>query len=157
MTLDDTDLAALIAALRRARPGTERLFVHHDGQVWHEVHADLVNDRFKAMAGAAFTVKDLRTWQATVRAAVFLAEDAEPGAGAERRHVLAEVMRRVADDLGNTPTVARGSYVDPRVVNAAQQERTIAAALDRIGSADLARPRIRAAVERSVIRLLEGG
>lgn len=161
VTLRDADLAALVLALRRVRPGTERLFVYHDEQGWHEVRADLVNERFKTLAGDDYTVKDLRTWQATVRAAVFLAEEAEEAqdtgssTDAERRHVLAEVMRRVAEDLGNTPAVARGSYVDPRVVDAAERQRTIASALDRIGSADLARPRTRAAVERSVIRLLE--
>lgn len=122
VTLHDRDLAALVTALRRARPGTDRLFVHHDGSAWHEIHADQLNERFKALAGEEFTVKDLRTWQATARAAVF-----------------------------------RGSYVDPRVVGAGEQGRTIATALDRIGSADLALPRTRAAVERSVIRLLGRG
>ncbi len=40
-------------------------------------------------------------------------------------------MREVAEELGNTPAVARGSYVDPRVVAGYQQGLTIAAAAHR--------------------------
>lgn len=152
--LRDKDLRALVVVLRRARPDLDRLFVHHDGSGWHPVHAELVNERFKELAGEEFTVKDLRTWQATVRAAVFLAQEAEPTSASARRQVLAEVMRRVADDLGNTAAVARASYVDPRVLEAGEAGRTVQRALERLNSDDLANPRTRAAIERSVIRLL---
>jgi DNA topoisomerase IB len=37
----------------------------------------------------------------------------------------------VAGELGNTPTVARGSYVDPRVVEAYQNRMTIAPEIRR--------------------------
>jgi DNA topoisomerase I len=40
-------------------------------------------------------------------------------------------MREVAEELGNTPAVARGSYVDPRVVVGYQQGLTISAAAQR--------------------------
>jgi DNA topoisomerase IB len=36
---------------------------------------------------------------------------------ARRKRAVAAVMRDVADLLGNTPTVARTSYVDPRIVD----------------------------------------
>jgi DNA topoisomerase IB len=154
VTLRDRDLAALVVSLRRARTGTDRLFVYHEHGEWHEVRAPQVNDRFKELAGEPFTVKDLRTWQATVRAAIFLAEAPEPASESSRRSLLTEVMKRVADDLGNTPAVARSAYVDPRVVEQQEEGRTIARPLDRIGSDDLSRPAKRAAIESSVIRLL---
>jgi DNA topoisomerase I len=50
--------------------------------------------------------------------------------GARRREEAA-VMRAVSEQLGNTPTVARRSYVDSRVVSACEQGLTIAPALDR--------------------------
>lgn len=40
-------------------------------------------------------------------------------------------MKEVAEELGNTPAVARGSYVDPRVVTGYEQGLTIAAATRR--------------------------
>lgn len=156
VTLQDADLADLMRALRRARTGSERLlcFRPEAGEGWREVHAEDVNARLKQLAGERFSVKDLRTWQATVRAALYLAGATEPTSEAERRRLLSEVMDRVADDLGNTPAVARGSYVDPRVVDAQQEGRTIAAAVGRVGSDDLDRPRVRAPLEKAVIRLL---
>jgi DNA topoisomerase I len=34
-----------------------------------------------------------------------------------RRRTVARVMREVAEELGNTPAVAKASYVDPRIVD----------------------------------------
>ncbi|NLG20052.1 MAG: DNA topoisomerase IB [Actinomycetales bacterium] len=156
VTLHDRDLAELVKALRRTRTGSDRLFCYRPaaGGDWREVHAGDLNARFKELAGEECSVKDLRTWQATVRAALYLAGAEEPASDTERRRILREVMSRVADDLGNTPAVARGSYVDPRVVTAQEKGRTIAAAIDRVGSDNLDRPRVRAKLERAVIRLL---
>jgi DNA topoisomerase-1 len=47
------------------------------------------------------------------------------------KRVEAAVMKEVAEELGNTPAVARGSYVDPRVVTGYEQGLTIAAATRR--------------------------
>ena len=154
--LEDKDLSELVKALRRARTGSERLFCYRPaaGGDWREVHAEDINTRFKELAGQECSVKDLRTWQATVRAALYLAEAEEPTSDTQRRRILGEVMSRVADDLGNTPAVARGSYVDPRVLSAQESGRTIAAAIGRVGSDNLSRPRVRAQLERAVIRLL---
>ncbi len=153
--LTDRDLAALVTALRRVRTGSQRLWCYRFGVGdWREVHPEDINDRFKELAGEEFTVKDLRTWQATVRAALFLAQAPEPGNQTELRQMLRGVMDQVADDLGNTAAVARGSYVDPRVVDAQESGHTIAYTLHRMGSDDLSRPRVRASLERAVIRLL---
>jgi DNA topoisomerase IB len=47
------------------------------------------------------------------------------------KRVEAAVMREVSESLGNTPAVARGSYVDPRVVAGYEQGMTIASAARR--------------------------
>jgi DNA topoisomerase-1 len=63
------------------------------------------------------------------------------------------VMREVGEVLGNTPAVARASYVDPRVVTAYESDRTIASALARARRAR-SEDAERAVVERAVVRLL---
>lgn len=150
----DAALAALVRTLRRAHADTPRLLAYRNGRAWHEVRADEVNERFKELAGEDFTAKDLRTWNATVLAAVALADHELPGSRRGRQRVRAAVMREVAEELGNTPAVVRSSYVDPRVVRRFEQGRTIRAALRRVDRGRLDEDDVRAAVERAVIRLL---
>ncbi len=64
-----------------------------------------------------FTAKDLRTWNATVLMAQFLAGDDRPATERARERTIRDCYVRVADYLGNTPTVARTSYVDARIVD----------------------------------------
>ncbi len=71
------------------------------------------------------TAKDFRTWHATVYAAQALADLDRPASRTAQRRVVAQVMREVAAELGNTPTVARASYVDPRVVERYQDGETV--------------------------------
>ena len=69
------------------------------------------------------------TWHGTVLAAEAFAIAGEPKSKTACRREEAAVMRAVADQLGNTPAVARRSYVDPRVVAAYEQGTTIVPAL----------------------------
>lgn len=154
----DDGLVRLVQALRRARPDGDRFLVHRDGRRWREIRSDDVNDHFRSLTDAAHTAKDLRTWNATVVAAVAFAEHGSAG-GAELsatalKRAEAAAMRQVARALGNTPAVARSSYVDARVVRAFEEGHTVAAGLRRIPrGADEHRSRV--AVERAVLRLLE--
>jgi DNA topoisomerase-1 len=66
--------------------------------------------------GEEFTAKDFRTWGGTLTAAIALAEHGVAETEAEAKRVLANVMRCVGERLGNTPAVARASYVSPAVV-----------------------------------------
>jgi DNA topoisomerase IB len=68
-------------------------------------------------AGAHFTAKEFRTWNATVLMALALA-GADPAATERaRKRVIAAGIREVAEWLGDTPTVARSSYVDPGLIS----------------------------------------
>jgi DNA topoisomerase IB len=49
-----------------------------------------------------------------------------------RTHAIARVVQEVAANLGNTPAVARASYIDPRVIGLHQDGRTIASALGEL-------------------------
>ena len=52
-------------------------------------------------------------------AAASLAQTEEPGVTkASRKRAVSAAMKEVSEFLGNTPTLARTSYVDPRVVEA---------------------------------------
>jgi DNA topoisomerase IB len=60
----------------------------------------------------------------------------------------------VAELLGNTPSVARRSYIDPRVFDRYLSGWTIAAALERIPELDVADDRVRTRIESAVVDLL---
>lgn len=153
MGIDDPPLATAIRSLLRSPAPSERLLVYRTGESWCELHADDINSRFGELGGEQCTAKDMRTWHATVIAAVGLAA-AEPARTARvARRAEAAVMREVSDALGNTAQVARASYVDPRVLRAYEQDTTIRPALrraDRESSEDAKR----AVVERAVVRML---
>lgn len=150
----DEQLAALARTLRRSRTGTDRLLAYRRDGAWHEVRAEEVNERFKELTGEEYTAKDLRTWNATVLAAAAFAAHDLPKSQRGRQRVRAAVMREVAEELGNTPAVARASYVDPRVVRRFEQGRTIRAAVRRAAAQQLDEDETRAVLERAVVRLL---
>jgi DNA topoisomerase I len=75
--------------------------------------------------GEEFTAKDFRTWGGTLTAAIALAERGPAETAAEEKRAVAAVMRRVGEELGNTPAVARASYVSPAVIEQYLDGRTI--------------------------------
>ena len=104
--------------MRLHRRREARLFVYRDGRDWREVRSDDLNTYLKEASGIDMSAKDFRTWHATVLAATLLAgHDPKTASLTRRRRTVARVMREVAEELGNTPAVAKASYVDPRVVD----------------------------------------
>ncbi|WP_024442059.1 MULTISPECIES: DNA topoisomerase IB [unclassified Mycobacterium] len=131
VSVDDPLVVRAVRALLRAPTDLPRLLVYRTSDGWCEVRADDLNERFRELTDEQFSVKDLRTWHGTVLAAESFAAACEPTSKTVRRREVAAVMRYVAEELGNTPAVARSSYVDPRVVQAYEQGITIRSALDR--------------------------
>jgi DNA topoisomerase I len=154
LELDDDRLAIAVRALKRGRHRNPRLLVYRDDDGYHEIDAGMVNERFQELVGDDYTVKDLRTWTATVHAAVDLAKADPPATKKALNAAVKEMLTEVSDHLGNTPAVARASYVDPRVVDRYEHGHTIAGAVDRAGT-DLEDDETRATLERSVNRLLD--
>jgi DNA topoisomerase IB len=152
LRIRDDRLAPLVTALRRGRGDEDRLLVYRKGNNRCEVRAEDVNRRLQQIVGPDFTAKDLRTWHATVLAAVIIAGHEPPRSATARRRVEKAVLADVAEQLGNTPAVARRSYVDPRVLTAFEEGRTIDRALHRV--ADKPMEEARPVIERAVIRLL---
>ncbi len=129
--VEDADVVRAVRSLMRRAQRTERLLMCRNASGWVDVQADDLNTRFKELVGDDYTVKDLRTWHGTVLAAAAFADADPPVSQRVVKRVEAAVMREVAEELGNTPAVARGSYVDPRVVIGYEQGLTIAAAARR--------------------------
>lgn len=154
LTLSDELLARAVSGLKRVKADTDRLLVYRVGDQVRPVHAEDLNERFKDLVGQEYAVKDLRTWNATVLAAAALAVQPSPRSGRMARRAEMTVLREVSEFLGNTPAVARKSYVDPRLFDLYEHGETIRPALERIGSADLESPKVRVRVERAVLELL---
>lgn len=129
--IEDADIVRAVRALLRRPERTDRLLVCRTGSGWVDIRSDDLNARFKEMVGDEFTVKDLRTWHGTVLAAAAFADADPPVSQRVIKRVVSAVMKEVSQELGNTPAVARGSYVDPRVVTAYEQGQTIAMAVRR--------------------------
>ena len=103
----------------RTCPGQDLLqYVDEEGEV-RDVRSEDVNAYLREIAdGAEITAKDFRTWAGTVLAYRAL-RALQPGAtDREARRNVVEAIRQTAERLGNTPAVARRSYVHPAVLHA---------------------------------------
>ncbi len=152
----DDAVTAVIRSLRRVRPADACLFAYRDGPGWHDVTGSGINDYLREAAGEEFSVKDFRTWHATVLAAVALAvSEHADSTEASRKRAIVRAVREVSGYLGNTPAVARSSYIDPRVIERYEDGKTIAHVLGELGRGlDFGELSTRAGAERAVLRLL---
>jgi DNA topoisomerase IB len=183
----DDDIRTVLRALLRRESDHPELLAYRSGRGWCDVRSGDINAYLREISGIDISAKDFRTWNGTVLAAVALAVD-ELAAAAQRRdperrdskrsaagrrggkrsaagrsaaarkRAVSRAMREVADYLGNTPTVARTSYVDPRVVDLFGDGVTIAAALAALGGAPEPEDAVaQQAVEEAVLDLLRTG
>ena len=112
--IDDADLAAVVRQLKR-RGGNARLLAYKDGRSWHPVSSADINEYVKERTGQDFTAKDFRTLRGTVAAAASLAKSGPQPKVSARKRAVSRAMLDASEVLGNTPSIARKSYVDPRV------------------------------------------
>jgi DNA topoisomerase-1 len=153
--IEDPVTHGVICTLKRRRGGPDGLLAYREGRRWRDVRSDDINEYLHEQLGEDFSAKDFRTWNATVMAALTLAVDGrEAGTKTARKRAINGAVRAVSELLGNTPAVARRSYIDPRVFDRYQSGWTIAAALERIPELDVADDRVRTRVERAVVDLL---
>jgi len=151
----DPEIAALVATLKRRRGGGVELLAYKRGGCWCDVRSPDINAYLKAATGLDVSAKDFRTWGATVLAAVGLAVT-EPAhlSRTARKRAIVRAVKEVAYYLGNTPTVARNSYIDPRVFDRYADGQTIKPALGLIGD-NPSETAIQGPVEEAVLELLE--
>ncbi len=108
VTITDRRLAHFVRKMQDL-PG-QHLFQYpgEDGKV-HHVGSGEVNNYLRETMGEDFTAKNFRTWHASVLAFELLARS-------KQVLTIKALMEEVSDKLGNTPAIARKSYVHPAVV-----------------------------------------
>ncbi len=154
----DRPCVEVVSALKRRHGGGPHLLAFRERGAWHQVHAHLINEQLKALIGASFSAKNFRTWNGTLLAAVSLARKGETARDERARlHAITQAASDVAEVLGNTPAVARSSYIDPRVFDRYLAGSTIAGELETIERRGLDEERRWAEVERAVLELLAPG
>ena len=153
--IDDARCIEVLRALVSCRRRQKQLLAYRNGRRWVSVRSHDINEYLKRHMGEEFSAKDFRTWNATVLAAVALAaSESQAPSRAARKRAIKGALADVAELLGNTPAVARRSYVDPRVIDRYLSGHTISGALEGVRLRD-ACGRARGRIERAVIELLE--
>ena len=113
-TIEDEDLAALLGEIVALRGARSRLFSWKDG-TWHTIRPASLNEYIRRQSGGEFTAKDFRTLHGTIVAAKALAELGTADTEAKRKKRVSAAVIEASQALGNTPAIARNSYIDPRV------------------------------------------
>jgi DNA topoisomerase I len=99
-------------------PGQELFqYVDDEGTV-QDVDSGDVNEYLREIAGDDFTAKDFRTWAGTVLAAMALQEFEAFDSQTQAKKNVVRAIERVAERLGNTPSVCRKCYVHPVILDA---------------------------------------
>jgi DNA topoisomerase I len=156
-TVGDPEVAELVGALKRRRGGGHELLAYKMGRRWVDVKSHDINDYVKEAGGGQFSAKDFRTWSATVLAAVALAVSGVAASGkTSGKRAKSRAVKEVARYLGNTPTVCRASYIDPRVFDRYDGGLTIGGVLPELMDDTASWPEVQGAVEEAVIDLIAG-
>jgi DNA topoisomerase I len=117
ITVTDEAVRPTVRALARRGNDADSLLRYQDGGTWRPLHSQQVSNYIAAHADGHFTAKEFRTWNATVLMALLLAGAAPSPSARSRKSVIAAGVRGVAEWLGDTPSVARKSYIDPRLIS----------------------------------------
>ncbi|WP_404445252.1 DNA topoisomerase IB [Microbacterium marinum] len=114
MEIDDIDLATAVQLLAAGRPSSP-LLAYRRGRRRVALSGRDVNVYVRSMTGGAFTAKDFRTLRGTILAADALARIGPVDTKTELKRAEVLAVKATSEALGNTPSVARTSYIDPRV------------------------------------------
>lgn len=123
--LVDRELADLMREIK-ALGRVKKLFHYIDETGRHRpIKPSDINAYLKEATTPEFSSKDFRTWGGTLLAAVALAEIGPGETEADTKKNLVRAIKSVAEQLGNTPTVCRGSYVHPAILTAYERGTTL--------------------------------
>ena len=128
--------ASLAAFVERAaeRSAAARLYAWSEGRRMRPAGPADVNEDIRARTGGDFTAKDFRTLRGTIAAADRLAEIGLETTARARGRAIRDAIEYASSVLGNTPAIAKASYVDPRLFAAYERGRLI----DRRGARETA-------------------
>ncbi|ANJ25619.1 DNA topoisomerase IB [Agromyces aureus] len=120
----DAALAGFVDRTRE-RSSAGRLYAWLDGRRFRALGPSDVNEHIRLQTGGDFTAKDFRTLRGTITAAERLAQLGPATTKRARDASVRDAIEQTSLVLGNTPTIAKGSYIDPRVIAAYELDRTI--------------------------------
>jgi DNA topoisomerase-1 len=171
--LRDRSVAHIVREMKKL-PGKEVFkFVADDGTVV-DVKRDHLNDYIKSVMGPDFTAKDFRTWAGTLICACALArvagDDDEILAAMPKKALRKKALRRIAvrkklveavketaAELGNTPAVARNSYIEPSVLSSFEKGEVVEKYFEKVEElVEHTEPKL-AEPEKALKELLEAG
>ncbi len=123
--MQDRRVAAVVRQLLKV-PGRDVFkFVLDDGFVV-DVRRRHINEYIQEIMGAQYSAKDFRTWGGTLVCACALARarervkqevgDGAPVKKTALKKTMVAAVKEAAEHLGNTPAVARSSYIYPSVL-----------------------------------------
>lgn len=108
-------------------PGYEIFkFIDENGQI-QDVKSQHLNEYIREVMGPEFSAKDFRTWAGTVIAAMSLDELGATEEADQRKlsKNIKQAVVAVSERLGNTPAIARKSYIDPRIIDNYNKGKTL--------------------------------
>jgi DNA topoisomerase I len=115
--INDRRLANIVKRCKDL-PGAELFqYIDDDGQR-QTIDSGDVNEYLHDITGDDFTAKDFRTWAGTLLAAMALQEFERFDSETQAKKNVVQAIERVAERLGNTPSVCRKCYVHPAVLDA---------------------------------------
>jgi DNA topoisomerase I len=127
ITIDDPAVLPTVRALARSDNGLDALFAFQEASAgWRPLHSHDISAYVAGRAGGHFTAKEFRTWNATVLMALLLAAADPPSSARATKIAVNAGVRGVADWLGDTPAVARASYIDPRLITRYESDGRLA-------------------------------
>lgn len=123
--LVDKELAAVMQDLKSIG-GARKLFnfLDENGKPC-PIKARDINDYLKQTTAPEFSAKDFRTWGGTLMAALELAEIGAADDEKELKKNIVRAVKKVSEQLGNTPTVCRASYIHPTVLKTYEKGITL--------------------------------
>lgn len=124
ISIKDRKLARLVKQCQDI-PGYD-LFQYYDEEGNRQpIESGDVNDYLRSLSAEEFTAKDFRTWGGTVLMVECLEQLLDENPEIEKEKSVKEAAKRVAQELGNTPTVCSKYYIHPEVVNLFKQDKLI--------------------------------
>jgi DNA topoisomerase I len=118
ITVTDQAVLPTVRALARSDNGLDELFCFRSARTaWHPLHSHDVSAYIAENSGGHFTAKEFRTWNATTLMALLLVAAGPPVSERAATSAIRDAVKGVAQWLGDTPAVARASYIDPRIVS----------------------------------------
>ncbi|WP_296236941.1 DNA topoisomerase IB [Psychrobacter sp. UBA5136] len=106
--------------------GKKQVVDSSDINAYIREHTCAYNSKNKLYNGNLYSAKDFRTWMASVLAASYLYDELQTSKGkailaseansAERQQLVVDMVKEVAEELGNTPAVCRASYINPVII-----------------------------------------